>query len=151
TICHRTNSNTNPYVIETVDIASSGHLKGGHDTEHEGPVWNPSLKADKIEWGDIIPAYTYEDFSYPGQNMDEGGAILEAGCEVEAPSEQPSEEPPSETPSEEPGDPSEQPSEEPSEPPADTPSAKPTPEGSVEAATGTPHEGLTPPPTDTID
>ena len=26
-----------------------------------------------------------------------------------------------------------------------------TPDGSVEAETGTPHEGLTPPPTDTLD
>jgi hypothetical protein len=123
TICHRTNSNTNPYVIITVDIASSGHLKGGHDTEHEGPVWNPTLKGQKIEWGDIIPPYTYLDFSYPGQNMAEGSAILEAGCTVETPSEEPS------------SDPSE---------PAETP------EGSVESETGTPSEHLTPPPTDTL-
>lgn len=34
TICHRTNSDTNPYVMETVDIASTGHLQGGHDTQH---------------------------------------------------------------------------------------------------------------------
>jgi hypothetical protein len=126
TICHRTNSNTNPYVEETVDIASSGHLKGGHDTEHEGPIWNPTLKGDKIEWGDIIPPYTYGEFSYPGQNMAAGGDILEAGCAVETPSE-----------------PADDPSDDPSEPVE-------TPEGSVEAETGTPHEGLTPPPTDTL-
>ncbi len=88
TICHRTNSNTNPYNEITVDIASSGHLQGGHDTEHEGPIWDPSLKNQKIEWGDIIPPYTYGDFSYPGQNWtDEGAAILRAGCVVETESE----------------------------------------------------------------
>jgi hypothetical protein len=130
TICHRTNSNTNPYVEETVDIASSGHLQGGHDTQHEGPVWNPTLKDQKIEWGDIIPPYTYGDFSYPGQNMAAGSAILEAGCAVESQSDEPSD------------DPSE---------PVETESVPvQTPEGSVESETGTPHEGLTPPPTDTF-
>jgi hypothetical protein len=123
TICHRTNSNTNPYVLITVDIASSGHLKGGHDTEHEGPVWNPGLKAKHIEWGDIIPPYTYQDVSYPGRNMADGGAILEAGCKVETP-----EATPSETPSEEP-----------------TP-GEPTPSGDVEGSTGRPDP--TPPATD---
>jgi len=123
TICHRTNSNTNPYVLITVDIASSGHLKGGHDTQHEGPVWDPTLKAKHLEWGDIIPPYAYQEFSYPGQNMADGGAILEAGCKVQAPSESPSD-----TPSE-------------------TPSEEPTPSGDVEGSTGRPDP--TPPATDT--
>jgi hypothetical protein len=122
TICHRTNSDTNPYVEITVDIASSGHLKGGHDTEHEGPIWNPTLKTQKIEWGDIIPPYTYLDFSYPGQNIGpEGQAILDNGCVVPG---QPVE--PEETPSED----------------------APTPSGAVEAETGVPDP--TPPATDSI-
>ena len=41
-ICHRTDSNSNPYISESPDISSSGHLQGGHDTEHEGPLWNPT-------------------------------------------------------------------------------------------------------------
>ncbi len=143
TICHRTDSNTHPYTEETVDIASSGHLQGGHDTEHEGPIWNPTLKADKVEWGDIIPPYTYGEFSYAGQNWtDEGQAILRDGCVVEPPADEP------------PDDPSEDPSEpvETESAPVETESVPvETPDGSVEAETGTPHEGLTPPPTDTLD
>ena len=81
TICHRTDSNTNPYVIETVDIASSGLLRGGHN-DHTGPVWNPTLKAAHIKWGDIIPPYTYGTFVYPGMNYAEGLAIYEAGCTI---------------------------------------------------------------------
>lgn len=86
TICHRTDSNTNPYTNPTVDISSSGHLQGGHDNEHEGPIWNPGLKDLKIEWGDIIPAYEYQPaegplFVYPGQNWPAGEALLKDGCE----------------------------------------------------------------------
>src|SRR4249919_3961531 len=85
TICHRTDSNTNPYTNPTVDISSSGHLQGGHDTEHQGPLWNPSLKAQGIEWGDIIPPYTFQPddgplFVYPGQNWPAGQALFEDGC-----------------------------------------------------------------------
>jgi hypothetical protein len=62
TICHRTNSNTNPYVIITVDTDATHGGKdkgyGDHAAEHRGPVWNPSLKADHVEWGDIIPPFT---------------------------------------------------------------------------------------------
>lgn len=122
TICHRTNSDTHPYVVETVDIASSGHLKGGHDTQHEGPIWDPTLKAQKLEWGDIIPPYTYGDFVYAGQNWSaEGEAMLRNDC---APSE----------PAGEPG--------------PGAPSEEPTPEGAVEGETG--RADPTPPPTDTV-
>ena len=34
TICHATDSNSNPYVNPNVNISSSGHLQGGHDTSH---------------------------------------------------------------------------------------------------------------------
>lgn len=78
TICHRTDSNTNPYVVETVDVASI--LKtNGHDS-HTGPVWNPNLKAAGIKWGDIIPAFTYtspggQTEHYAGKNMDGTGGF----------------------------------------------------------------------------
>lgn len=134
TICHRTNSDANPYVVIDVDIASSGHLKGGHDTRHEGPIWAPGLKAQHVEWGDIIPPYTYLEFSYPGQNWTaEGQAIRANGCAMPDTSEDPGE------PAEDPGEPAEEPGE-----PADDP----TPPGEVEGATGVPD--FTPPPTDTV-
>ena len=52
TICHATDSYSNPYVVNTPDISSSGHLTGGHDTEHEGPVFFDGIT---VKWGDIIP------------------------------------------------------------------------------------------------
>lgn len=83
TICHRTHSDTNPYVVITVDIAAAGYGggKGDHYAEHKGPVWELGLKEQHVEWGDIIPPYTYEDFVFPGYNWSEAGqAIYEDGC-----------------------------------------------------------------------
>lgn len=84
TLCHRTGSATNPYIIETVDIASSGYVKGGHDAHEQ--VGNGL-------GGDIIPAYEYiaKDgtvFDYPGKNLDTviggstGAEILANGCVI---------------------------------------------------------------------
>ena len=127
TICHRTNSDTNPYVVIDVDIASSGHLQGGHDTQHEGPIWALGLKDQHIEWGDIIPPYTYLEFAHPGQNWTaEGQAMWADGCAMTDPSEEPSE-----------------PAEEPSEP-----AEEEAPSGEVEGETGAPQ--VTPPATDTV-
>ncbi|MEW6225228.1 MAG: hypothetical protein AB1627_11425 [Chloroflexota bacterium] len=134
TICHRTNSDTNPYVVIDVDIASSGHLQGGHDTQHEGPIWVLGLKDQHIEWGDIIPPYTYLEFSYPGQNWTaEGQATWADGCAMADPSEEPSE------PAADPSEPAEEPSQ---------PAEEQTPGGEVEGETGAPQ--VTPPATDTI-
>ncbi|VXC22011.1 hypothetical protein [Aeromicrobium sp. 9AM] len=78
TICHRTNSNVNPY--NAIGPATAG-VANGHDTEHEGPIWNPTLKANHVEWGDIIPPYHYNDMDYPGQNWTpEGIAFYNDGA-----------------------------------------------------------------------
>jgi hypothetical protein len=85
TICHRTDSNTNPYVVITVDTASADGSnqnetggKGDHFLEHVGPVWNSTLKDQKIEWGDIIPPIPGV---HGGLNWNaEGQAIYFADC-----------------------------------------------------------------------
>ena len=151
TICHRTNSNTNPYLVITVDIASAGHLHGGHDTQHLGPIWDPTLKARKIEWGDIIPPYSYGAFSYPGLNWtSQGQAIWANDCRVPAPSSSPTS--PTSPP---PSSPTLSSSPTPSSNPTASPTASSGPAGSVEGVTGTPNgefEGIagTPPPTDSL-
>jgi hypothetical protein len=97
TLCHRTGSATNPYVVITTDIASDGYVKGGHD-QHE--------QVGNGLGGDIIPAYEYVSkkdgsvFDYPGKNLDfvfpngeTGAEVLAAGCVLtdESPSPSPSE------------------------------------------------------------
>ena len=90
TICHRTHSETNPYVVITVDEASvdgdngNDHGQGDHLFEHTGPVWYPGAKADGVFWGDIIPPF-YSDGStltgYPSLNWNaDGQAIFDNGC-----------------------------------------------------------------------
>ena len=89
TICHATSSETHPYTSPTVDIASAGYPDGdnGH-AGHTGPVWYPGAKADGVDWGDIIPAYTQGNFSFPGLNWDDAGkAIYDNDCKV--PNEKP--------------------------------------------------------------
>src|SRR4051812_16554988 len=80
TLCHRTDSYTNPYVSETVDVASVKFR--GHD-DHNGPVFYPSIPKH-TKWGDIIPAFDFGGSNvYPGQNLTpEGLAILHNGCMV---------------------------------------------------------------------
>src|SRR3990167_4883449 len=79
TLCHRTGSESNPYVIITTDIASDGYVQGGHD-QHE--------QVGNGYGGDIIPAYQYTArdgsvFNYPGKNLGSGGSeILANGCQV---------------------------------------------------------------------
>jgi hypothetical protein len=90
TICHRTHSETNPYVIITVDEASvdgnngNDHGKGDHLFEHTGPVWFPGAKAAGVFWGDIIPPF-YSDghtlTGYSSLNWNPAGqAIFSNGC-----------------------------------------------------------------------
>jgi hypothetical protein len=77
TICHRTNANTNPYVVNSPDVAG---VLDGH-AGHTGPVWDPTLKAQHVKWGDIIPPFEYDGGSFPGMNWDATGqAIYDNGC-----------------------------------------------------------------------
>jgi hypothetical protein len=78
TNCHRTNSDTNPYVEITPDVAG---VLDGHAKKHDDLfVWAPDLKAAHQKWGDIIPAFDYVDKSgdtvhFDGLNLDTlGGA-----------------------------------------------------------------------------
>ena len=98
-ICHRTNSDTNPYVQINPDVNSIVLKKSGHDT-HNGPVWDPTLKDQKIMWGDIIPPFDYPDGNhYDGKNWTADGiAIWENNCNIPgAPSSSPVESTPVES------------------------------------------------------
>ena len=84
TICHATNSESNPYLEISVSVSSSGYLHGGH-ADHTGPIWYPGAKGDGVTWGDIIPAYDYApaSFHFPGLNVPDGTTVLENGCVVQ--------------------------------------------------------------------
>ena len=83
TICDRTNSDQNPYVVHTPSV--DGIWTEGHDG-HNGPIWYPGLKELGVKWGDIIPEFRYFDSNgdvqvYGGKNNGEYGlSILENGC-----------------------------------------------------------------------
>lgn len=94
TICHRTNSVTNPYVRITVDEASvdgaegNDKGKGDHLLEHLGPVWDVNTAYlpphNDDEWGDIIPPF-YSDgvtpTGYSSLNWNAAGqAIFDNAC-----------------------------------------------------------------------
>lgn len=66
TICHATNSATNPYTQIEVNQSAADGIAGNsgqqpdHYSEHTGPLASSEavaqqLKSDKIDWGDIIP------------------------------------------------------------------------------------------------
>jgi LPXTG-motif cell wall-anchored protein len=81
TLCHRTDSRTNPYVIITPDVASVLQTHG-HDS-HNGPVFSTSL-GKHVKWGDIIPPFDFgPGEQYAGQNWTSAGqAILGNGCSL---------------------------------------------------------------------
>jgi LPXTG-motif cell wall-anchored protein len=78
TLCHRTDSYTNPYVVITVDIASVQFE--GHDG-HNGPVFFPSIPKHQ-KWGDIIPPFNFgPGHVYAGKNWTSAGqAVFDNGC-----------------------------------------------------------------------
>ncbi len=87
TICHRTDANKNQYIVNTPN--KNGDVDG-HASQHQGPIWNPTLKDQHIEWGDIIPPFDYNDHGepahFPGLNWTAyGQAIFAADCTVPEP------------------------------------------------------------------
>jgi hypothetical protein len=142
-ICHSTGSDGNPYVVNSP--SKDGDVSGHAD--HTGPVWFDGIT---VEWGDIIPPFTFDGGSFPGLNWTaEGQAIFENGCNIPDPTPPPTLAP---TPT-----PTEAPTPTPTEAPTPTP-AEPTPTGGVGGATGTPAGGAggatadpTLPSTSTID
>jgi hypothetical protein len=86
-ICHATNSESNPYTRNRVNMSSveeeGNRYLNGHG-DHTGPVWFEGIA---VKWGDIIPKFTYTNpktqvvTEYAGYNLTaEGLAILENGC-----------------------------------------------------------------------
>ncbi len=92
TICHATGADSNPYVVNSPAINSSGafegELSGGHN-QHTGPIWHPGIQGD---WGDIIPPYDYAptNFHYNGLNWTTAGqAIWNNDCNIPDPTPTP--------------------------------------------------------------
>ena len=73
TICHRTNSRTNPYnqIVVSESSAISGHAS------HRGPIFGPGVE----NWGDIIAPI--RPGLPAGRNWPAGRAILNNGCEMQ--------------------------------------------------------------------
>jgi hypothetical protein len=96
TICHRSDSVTNPYTNPTVDESSvdgnagNDNGQGDHYAEHQGPVPTSAsaaqaLKDANIKWGDIIPPTTAQP---TGLNWTTAGmAIWNNGCDYVAPTQ----------------------------------------------------------------
>lgn len=88
TICHRTNSVTNPYnIIEVAYDGANGQMDNDH-TSHTGDLASSeavaqALKDQHLDWGDIIPSYYYGDGGYfPGLNWStDGQAIWNNNCQ----------------------------------------------------------------------
>jgi len=85
-ICHASNSNTNPYILNSPSYSATGFTGAVKHAAHDGPVWDETLKAQKIEWGDIIPPISLDGVTlhYAGLNWPEGSDLY-ARCTGQGP------------------------------------------------------------------
>jgi hypothetical protein len=77
-LCHATTVPWNPYqyTVVTIDSTGAAQTVGGH-ASHTGPIFD--AHNPQPSWGDIIPPFTYGEFSYPGLNWDAKGQLVFKG------------------------------------------------------------------------
>lgn len=78
TICHRTGSHSNPYVVISPSASGVYH---GHYTEHNENAVFPNTASDG-KWGDIIPPFQYKGVTYSLNWNAQGQAVFNNGCQV---------------------------------------------------------------------
>jgi len=76
TICHRTGSHQNPYVVISPSVAGVYH---GHYSQHNEHAVFPTTASDG-KWGDIIPPFQYKGVTYSLNWNAEGQAVWSNGC-----------------------------------------------------------------------
>jgi hypothetical protein len=76
TICHRTGSHHNPYVLISPSASGVYH---GHYSQHNEPAVFPNTASDG-KWGDIIPPFQYQGVTYSLNWNAAGQAIWSNGC-----------------------------------------------------------------------
>jgi len=97
TICHRTNSTSNPYNTETVDENSVNGQGNGDHLLHIGSVFNPNTNYpaphNGDQWGDIIPPFNNNNQSYDNPqtslNWPAGQSIWANNCNIPTPTATP--------------------------------------------------------------
>jgi len=76
TICHRTGSHHNPYVV--ISPSATG-VYDGHYLQHNEHAVFPNTASDG-KWGDIIPPFQYQGVTYSLNWNADGQAIWSNGC-----------------------------------------------------------------------
>ena len=76
TICHRTGSHQNPYVVISPSATGVYH---GHYSQHNEHAVFPNTAGDG-KWGDIIPPFEYQGATYSLNWNADGQAIWSNGC-----------------------------------------------------------------------
>jgi hypothetical protein len=76
TICHRTGSHHNPYVV--ISPSASGVYNGHYSQHNENAVF-PNTASDG-KWGDIIPPFQYKGVTYSLNWNAQGQATFNNGC-----------------------------------------------------------------------